>query len=336
MIPAEYSAAVARGLREAFGTAEFEGITLLTKGRTSSLVFRIMVQGVAYLLKIITRKGDSSRHFSCMQAAADAGIAPHVWYADAADHVFITDFVEEKPFARGAALVAMPILLRALHGLPAFPEPPDFLNTTCSFLLNKGPAVEGYLQKVQEWKLFPRAEEEEMLARYAELAAAYPWRRATDMVPSHNDLFKPDNILFDGNRVWLADWEAAFQNDRYADLAVVANMLVATAAEEQAYLTDYFGEPPTEYQLNRLFLAQQLTHLFYATGFLFAASAGQPVEWNGTLPAWEEYQRQFWSGKVSLTNEENKVAYARVHWERLKENTRLPRYQEALRVGRAS
>ena len=46
------------------------------------------------------------------------------------------------------------------------------------------------------------------------------------MAPGHNDPFKPDNMLFEGNRLWLVDWEAAFQNDRYADLAVVANMIV--------------------------------------------------------------------------------------------------------------
>ena len=34
------------------------------------------------------------------------------------------------------------------------------------------------------------------------------------MVSSHVDL-KPDNMLFDGERVWLVDWQAGFANDRY-------------------------------------------------------------------------------------------------------------------------
>lgn len=63
------------------------------------------------------------------------------------------------------------------------------------------------------------------------------------MAPSHNDVFKPDNILFDGHRLWLVFGEAAFQKDHYADLAVVANMLVANEAEEQIYLQEYFGAP---------------------------------------------------------------------------------------------
>jgi hypothetical protein len=46
---------VNRGLREAFGVTELEDISRITLGQTSSLVFRIVVGGSPYLLKIITR-----------------------------------------------------------------------------------------------------------------------------------------------------------------------------------------------------------------------------------------------------------------------------------------
>jgi hypothetical protein len=61
---------------------------------------------------------------------------------------------------------------------------------------------------------------------------------------------KPENILFDGSRVWLVDWEAAFLNDRYFDLAMVANFVVTNDAEENAFLQTYFGEPLLEYKLD--------------------------------------------------------------------------------------
>src|SRR5437764_15195674 len=79
MIPQEKSAAVTRGLREAFGVAEFEDIRT-TKALASSLVFRIVVRGSPYLLKISTRTSDPAGHYTCMRAAAAAGLAPHVWY----------------------------------------------------------------------------------------------------------------------------------------------------------------------------------------------------------------------------------------------------------------
>ena len=94
---------------------------------------------------------------------------------------------------------------------------------------------------------------------------------------SHNDL-KPENILFDGDRVWLVDWEAAFLNDRYVDLAVVANFAVNSEADEQAYLERYFGESAGAYRLARFFLMCQVAHIFYAIVFLsLAAVAGKAI-----------------------------------------------------------
>jgi hypothetical protein len=115
------------------------------------------------------------------------------------------------------------------------------------------------------------------------LAAAYP-HHEPDMVSSHNDLFKPDNMLFDGQRLWLIDWEAAFLNNRYADLAVVANLIVNNDAEEQTYLQEYFGHPP--HQLARFFLVRQLAHTFYALIFLLGSS-GEQVNRSESLPPLE-------------------------------------------------
>src|SRR5579864_8118284 len=74
MIPQEKSAAVTLGLNETFGVAEFEDIRDLTDRPGSNRAFRIIVRGSAYLLRINTRPGDMKRHFTCMQAAADACI----------------------------------------------------------------------------------------------------------------------------------------------------------------------------------------------------------------------------------------------------------------------
>jgi hypothetical protein len=73
--------------------------------------------------------------------------------------------------------------------------------------------LDGFLQKFQTANILPKAESEEFFARYAQVASVYP-HDDPEMVSSHNDVFKPDNILFDGHRVWLVDWEAAFLNDR--------------------------------------------------------------------------------------------------------------------------
>ena len=328
MIPQEKSAAVTRGLREAFGVTEFEEIRMI-KGLASSLVFRIVVRGSPFLLKVSTRASDPERHYACMRAAAEAGLAPRVWYTSVEDRVSIEDFVKAEPLPVSEALVRLPVLLRKLHALPPFARAP--FNTTCTFLINKGPALDGFLQKFQAANILPKAEGEEFFARYAEVAAVYP-HDDVEMVSSHNDLFKPDNILFDGQRVWLVDWEAAFLNDRYADLAAVANQVVTNDEEEMVYLQEYFGAAPDRYQLARFFLARQVAHMFYAMVFLLLGSSGKPIDWSEPLPEFREFHRRIWAGEVHLADNQTKIVYGRVHLEQLLPNLRQARFNEALGI----
>jgi len=329
MIPQENSAAVTLGLNETFGVADFEDIRDLTERSGSNRAFRIIVRGSAYLLRINTRPGDMKRHFNCMQAAADAGLAPRVRYASPEDRISITDFVEAVPLLAADALMRIPAALRTLHALPLFPGSP--FNTTCTFLLNKGPALDGFLQKFRASSILPENETEELLARHQQLAAVYS-RLDSDLAPGHNDLFKPDNMLFDGNRLWLVDWEAAFQNDRYADLAVVANMIVTNESEERIYLREYFGEPPDEYQRARFYLMRQLAHMFYSMAFLTLGSSGKPIDQSEPVPGYSDFQRRFWAREAGLADNQAKTIYGRVHWEKLWQNIRQPRFDEALRI----
>src|SRR6476646_10749796 len=167
MIPQEKSAAVTLGLNEAFGVTEYEDILDLTERPGSNRAFRIIVRGSAYLLRINTRAGDMPRHFTCMQAAADAGVAPRVRYANAEDRISITDFVEAVPLTAPDALIRIPAVLRTLHALPPFPGSP--FNTTCTFLLNPGPVLDGFLQKFRESAILPGGETDALLARYQQV-----------------------------------------------------------------------------------------------------------------------------------------------------------------------
>ena len=329
MIPQEKSAAVTLGLNEAFGVTEFEYIHDLTERPGSNRAFRIVVRGSAYLLRINTRPGDMERHFICMRAAAEAGLAPRVRYSSIEDRISITDFVETVPLPASDALVRIPAALRSLHSLPPFPGSP--FNTTCTFLLNKGAALDGLLQAFRASSILSENETGELLARYQQVATVYS-RLDSDLAPSHNDLFKPDNMLFDGNRLWLVDWEAAFQNDRYADLAVVANMIVTNESEESLYLREYFGQPPDEYQRARFYLMRQLAHMFYVMAFLTLGSSGKPLDRSEPVPAYVDYQRRFWAREVGLADNQAKTAFGRIHWEELSRNMRQTRFDEALRI----
>ncbi|MGC4050564.1 MAG: hypothetical protein QM757_14400 [Paludibaculum sp.] len=145
-------------------------------------------------------------------------------------------------------------------------------------------------------------------------------------------MFKPDNTLYDGQRIWLIDWEAAFLNDRFADLSVVANHVVTNDAEELIFLREYFGAEPTEYQRARFHLMRQLAHLFYTMAFLTLGSSGESGNASSALPSFPEFQRRMWAREVDLADNSVKFEYGLVHWQQLVDNVRQPRYREALKT----
>lgn len=322
MIPEEKKAAVVRALQETFGVAQFSDIWRMTKGLSSDLVFRIAVRETPYLLRIMTRMDeqlDPKRIFACMNAAAVAGLTPSVKYSNAEDGISITDFVEAVTFPARQALILLPGTLRRLHALPPFPKAFNWI-TPHNF----------FIWKFRKSGLLPEAEIEQAFPQYEKICAVYP-RLASDMVSCHMDL-KPENILFDGQRVWLVDWQAAFLNDRYFDLAVFANFVVSNDADEWTYLEQYFGGRPDEYQRARFFLMRQIVHMFYAAVFLLLGSAGKQIGLSEKLPSFRDFHRRIWEGEANFADNDLKVVYGRVHWEQLQQNLREARFEEALRI----
>ncbi|QHS55780.1 hypothetical protein GWR56_09625 [Mucilaginibacter sp. 14171R-50] len=137
MIPEEKRPLVERALQTAFDVTWFDEVCQLTAGLSSALIFKIVIKNKPYLLRIITQMNDMNdpaHWYNCMKAAAEAGIAPRVWYTNAADRVCITDFVEAKPFELNLAREKMPPLLGRLHTLPAFPNRMNYLERMDGFV----------------------------------------------------------------------------------------------------------------------------------------------------------------------------------------------------------
>jgi len=321
MIPEAKKAAVARALHETFGVTEFENMRILTAGLSSALVFRIVVKGRPYLLRVITRTdaiNDPIRQFACMKSGAEAGLAPRIWYTSIEERFLITDFVEAHPFPITKALVGLPVTLRTLHALPPFPKTVNYLD-----------AMAGFIHKLHAAKILPESETGELVQLHERVMSVYP--RHSDMVSCHNDL-KSENVLFDSDRAWLVDWEAAFLNDRYLDLSIVANFVIVTEADEELYLRTYFGQAPSPYQLARFYLMRQILHMSYAAVFFLIGAAGKPVEPDANVLSFRDFNDRIWFGEISLAPADAKLQYARVHLNQLFENVRAARFQDALRI----
>ena len=322
MIPEEKRAAVAQGLDEAFGTRSIEEIRQITRGLSTDLVYRIVVHGSPYLLRIQTQideRNDPVRIFTCMKAAARAGLAPDIRYANEADGIAIIDWIETAPFSEAQAFVHLPVTLRKLHRLPAFPKAFNFVT-----------AHKFFIWRLRTAGLLPEPEIEEVFQGYARICDVYP-RFDADLVSSHMDL-KPENILFDGHRVWLIDWMAAFLNDRYFDLGIVANFVVRSDADAPTYLGHYFGRGPDDYEMARFLLMRQVLHVFSAAVFLLLGAAGNPTLHEEGPPSFDDFHKRIWAGEIDLKDNRMKVVYGRVHWEQLLRNLRRADFEQALRI----
>ena len=331
MIPEHKQAAVALAIKTAFGVDQATDIRPLTAGLTTALVFRIVALDQPYLLKIIMNAtgarvpggGDPTHQFACLKLAAQAGIAPHVRYASVEDGILITDFIEPKPLPADMVPLITPVL-RTLHSLPKFPRP----------MMPWEMVVDGFVRRLEDAHILPDHETAELFRQYWRLSAVYP-RTDAELVASHNDL-KPQNMLFDGSRILLIDWEAAFLNDRYTDLALVANFLVkdeageACEAMEKRYLHAYFGEPAGDYRNARFYLRRQALHIFSAALLLMmAAKKGLRAKSHET-PDFADFHRRLSSGEADLANDETKLQYGMVHLREAVRNVQTPRFEAAL------
>jgi len=307
LLPETKLAAVERALSTAFGTTQVDAATPLTGGLSGALIYRIRVGGIAYLLRIEGPRDafrDPSRWYGCMSIAAGALLAPRVRYADAQDGVAIMDLIPERSLTldyrgtRTDLLVELGQTLRALHAAPAFPPLVDYLD-----------GMDALIARFRSFGLLAPAATAEAFGLYGELRAAY--RTAPgDLVSSHNDL-NPRNILYDGARLWLVDWESSFLADRYVDLATLANVFASDAEEEEVLLRTYFGSPPDQERRARLYLMRQVNHLFYAVIFLNGVAEERPGESLDGLQArgLAEIHQALGMGDFVLESREGRIEY---------------------------
>ena len=171
----------------------------------------------------------------------------------------------------------------------------------------------------------------DILESYARIGRVYPHDAPENLVSCHNDL-KRDNIVFDGIRPWLVDWEAARLNDRYVDLAAIANFVVKNDNDETEFLKRYFGETFDEYKQARFFLMSQVVHLFCFTLCTVLGSPAKSIDINMSTPGFNEFHESLWNSEISLADSDKILHYALVHLKQLSNNLQTKRFGESLRI----
>jgi len=215
---------------------------------------------------------------------------------------------------RADRVVELAQAVRALHAIPGFPPLVDYLDGLDALV---GQAGRGGAVPLDAFDAWPRLH-------------AVCRRLRPEPVSSHNDL-NPRNLLYDGRRIWLIDWEAAFRADRYVDLAAVANTFAADPDGEALLLATYFGREATRAERARLWLFRQVSHVFHAAIFV-AGVAGRARADSLDGPDLDTIHQGLALGEPWLDTPEGRLAYGLARLRTVGVNLASPAFAQAAAV----
>lgn len=176
---------------------------------------------------------DRQSECSLLGLTTKAGLSPHVVVCDPGRDLLVTRFVDARVWRGQDArepgnLLRLGRALRRLHALPvpAGLAEVSFERQACRL----------------ESQLEPRSAADLVVRDVAERAFALLSEGPPRRTPCHNDLHHL-NVLDDGERLWLADWEYGGCGDPLFDLASFACQHQSTAGERDALLAACGWEP---------------------------------------------------------------------------------------------
>jgi len=258
-----------QAINSVLGVATVATVRPMTGGVSGAFVFLVEAGGWRFVLRI---EGPASplrnpHQYLSMRIAAEEGIAPRLHYLDVDDRVVMMDFIEDRPLEAypggdpelARAIGAMVKKLQTAPLFPSFVHYPDIVSRLWTHVCKTGLFVDGLLDAASR--------------RLVQIRETYA-PQAEQYVSSHNDVL-PRNVLFDGKRLWLIDWESAYRNDPLVDLATALDNFAPSPDLEEVLLLAWLGHEPDDLLRSRLALVRALTRLYYA-GVLFSASALAP------------------------------------------------------------
>lgn len=328
LIPEARREAVAEAFKATFDKRAPSALSPISGGASGALICSFEVGDRPYVLRIEPERvalPDRTRGFRSMAAAAAAGAAPRVHHADPATGVAIMDFVATRPLSTypgGATALAgaLGALIATVRSAPLFPGQGDYPGAIASLLedVSRSPLL-------APGDLAPHAD------GLAMIRSLLTWDFAA-LVSSHNDP-NPRNMLFDGERLWLVDWELASANDPLVDLAILSTDLAEGPDLEDALLTSALGTAPDARLRARLHVIRLLSRLFY--GCVVFDSFGDrrqpfpPATGSAHTPA--TFRAAIAEGRLASGAPETAYAFARMSLAAFLDGVRAPGFQDVLK-----
>jgi thiamine kinase-like enzyme len=284
MLDAGTDATVAR-VAKRLGRLEGQPVPL-ESGITNRNV-RVRAGGRDYVIRLPGRETellgiDREAEFQATEAAARIGVGPEVAIFLPDEGILVTRWIE------GHTLADQEL------------REPDVLSDVAESLrtVHKGPRLRARFSPFRLVERYHEAALERGVAREDDYERAHAI--ATEIeglmsgpdhapVPCHNDLL-PANLVFDGERVRLVDWEYAGMGDRFFDLGSLSVHAGFDEGDDEWLLTSYFGERPTAPRFARVRLMRLMSD-FCEAMWGVVESAISPLEHDFDAYADEHFER---------------------------------------------
>lgn len=253
-------------------------IKRLAGGLSGAAVYRVEAGGHGYVLKVASEGAPLEvwrQGLEIQQRAGDAGLAPRVIHHDEARRAVVSEQVADRRFAprlsnpqtHDGAIRQLGETIRRVHAIPlpadaVWRDPRDLIAPMRAGLATF--PIPSFVRTTID-----------------QVLAETPPPRQRPQVTSHNDM-NPSNLVFDGERLVLLDWDMAGPNDPFFDLATVAIFLRMDDPTASALIAAYDGAPPAPLPDGFLY-ARRFVAAICSTIFLhLARHAGHP---GGDVPA---------------------------------------------------
>ena len=192
-----------------------------------------------------------ARELMTARAAHEAGFAPKVEYAEPG--VMVSAFLNAKTFSATDVVTERK---RVAHLLRRFHKEMPRHVTGAGFMFWPFHVVRDYARTLEAGNSRMTPELARYLVLAEELEAA---QTPLPIVFAHNDLL-PSNILDDGEKLWLIDFEYAGFSTAMFDLAGATSNAGLSPDQSEEFLTAYFGCAPSP-EIRRSLAAMQCASL---------------------------------------------------------------------------
>ena len=173
---------------------------------------------------------DFLREYTTIQFAAELDLSPRIVASDPDHEILVMPFIKSDPVdlhKKEHLLETIP-LIKKLHTS----------NHRFDYSANPEEIIKSYLSKIEELKI-------QLSPSQRKMVDARPKLTFYHLVPCHLDLWDR-NVLNDGKRFWIIDWEYGAMSEDLFDLASLASADFFTDEEMDTLIMLYEGRPSIE------------------------------------------------------------------------------------------